>query len=111
MASNEQLQRIREVVASIPPGRVANYGQIAELAGVARGARQVARALRLSSEPLPWHRVLRSSGDIAFPRDSGLFEEQVERLSEEGVTVLGGRVNMRLFRWRPDLDEVIWGMP
>ena len=37
---------IYEVVRAIPRGKVATYGQIAELAGLARGHRIVARAMR-----------------------------------------------------------------
>ena len=50
-------------------GCVANYGQVAEIAGIPRGARQVGYALRQyagRSVDLPWHRVIQSSGKSAF---------------------------------------------
>ena len=105
--------RIRETIAAIPPGTVASYGQIAEIAGVARGARQVGYALRTlpSGHHLPWHRVLRASGHIALDPDSEGFREQRDRLRAEGVCVEAGRVDMRRFRWQPDLDELIWAPP
>jgi len=103
--------RAWQVVRSIPRGRVANYGQIAELAGAPRGARQVGRALRLAPASLPWHRVVTASGRIAFPVHSAGYRRQCARLSEEDVAVIGGRVDMRRFRWQPTLDERLWGLP
>jgi methylated-DNA-protein-cysteine methyltransferase-like protein len=103
--------RTWQVVRSIPRGRVASYGQVAELAGMPRGARQVGRALRLSPVSLPWHRVVTASGRIAFPVHSDSYRRQCARLSEEDVPVIGGRIDMRRFRWQPTLDERLWGLP
>ncbi|WP_211276929.1 MGMT family protein [Tamilnaduibacter salinus] len=47
---------------------------------------------------IPWHRVLRSDGRIAFPPGSPGFETQRERLMDEGVIVRNGRVSMRRYR-------------
>ena len=104
------MQRIRETVREIPRGRVASYGQIADIAGVPRGARQVGYALRQLPEghTLPWHRVVQASGRIAFDKDSPQFEEQRNRLMVEGVSVLSGRIDMCRYRWQPDLDELLW---
>ncbi|MEO1201787.1 MAG: MGMT family protein [Pseudomonadota bacterium] len=113
MDSETRRRRIRETIAAIPEGSVASYGQVAELAGIARGARQVAYVLRTlpSGHRLPWHRVLRSSGHIALPADSRAYRTQRDRLRDEGVRVVSGRVNMRTYRWQPDLDELIWAPP
>lgn len=100
---------IRDTVRRIPAGSVASYGQVAELAGVARGARLVGRVLAgTDGDDLPWHRVLRASGRIAFECGSPAYVEQRDRLIAEGVTLSAGRVDMRRFRWQPDLDELIW---
>ena len=106
-------QRIRETVAAIPSGCVASYGQVAELAGWPRRARFVAQALRRAPPKLqlPWHRVLRADGRIAFPRDSAPFREQRRRLRAEGVTIVGGRVNMTSYRWKPELAELLFQPP
>lgn len=103
-------RRIRETIAEIPEGSVASYGQIAEIAGIVRGARQVGYALRHlpDGHRVPWHRVLQSSGKIAFERGSPQFDEQRNRLMMEGVTVISGKVDMSKFRWQPDLDELLW---
>ena len=105
-----RMRRIWETIAEIPAGRVANYGQVAEIAGVPRGARQVGYALRHAPRDLnlPWHRVIRASGASAFSQDSRAFKTQRDRLAEEGVPMLSGKVDMQKFLWRPDLDELLW---
>ncbi len=110
MDREERARRITATVRSIPKGRVASYGQVADIAGVPRGARQVGYVLRHlpDGHGLPWHRVLRSSGEIAFPADSRGFREQVRRLRADDVPVSQGRVNMQRWQWQPDLDELIW---
>jgi len=105
-------RRIRETVAAIPLGNVASYGQLAELAGWPRRARYVARVLGDSpADTLPWHRVVRADGRIAFPLGSPGFLKQRGRLQAEGVVVLAGRVNMKQFRWQPDLSELLFQPP
>ncbi len=103
-------QRIRDTIADIPRGNVASYGQIAEIAGIPRGARQVGYALRTlpKGHKVPWHRVLQASGRIAFDPDSRQFAEQRRRLDAEDVPVVDGRVDMSRYRWQPDLDELLW---
>ncbi len=105
-----RLRRIWETIADIPRGRVANYGQVAEIAGIPRGARQVGYALRQVPDgmSLPWHRVIQASGKSAFPADSRPFRVQRERLAAEGVVMRGGKVDMQKYRWQPDLDELLW---
>jgi methylated-DNA-protein-cysteine methyltransferase-like protein len=67
----------------------------------------VARLLSENGDPkLPWHRVLRSDGRIAFPPDSAQFDEQVQRLRAEGVTVVNGRVRGR--KAAASVDEILW---
>ena len=105
-----RLRRIWATVEDIPRGRVANYGQVAVIAGIRRGARQVGYALRKlpSGSRVPWHRVVQSSGRIAFPEGSDAFNEQRKRLMMEGVTIHRGKVDMRKYRWQPELDELLW---
>jgi len=105
-----RLRRIWETIQDIPPGCVANYGQIAEVAGIPRGARQVGYALRHAPKglELPWHRVVTSSGKSAFDPNSRHFKIQRERLANEDVPVLDGKVDMNKYRWAPELDEILW---
>lgn len=110
MDRETRMRRIWETIADIPPGRVANYGQVAEIAGIPRGARQVGYALRHAptAMKLPWHRVVQSSGASAFDTGSRSYRLQRDRLADEGVKMCNGRVDMRRFRWVPDLDELLW---
>ena len=96
-------QKIWQVVAAIPEGNVASYGQVADMAGLGRQARFVGRALgRLpAGHSIPWHRVLRSNGQIAFPEGTERRQLQTEKLRLEGVEVCNGRVKMRAFQWQP----------
>ena len=104
------MRRIWEAIRDIPRGNVANYGQVAEVAGILRGARQVGYALRHAPKDLelPWHRVITSSGRSAFDPNSRAFRTQRDRLAEEGVVMLRGKVDMQKYRWQPDLDELLW---
>lgn len=101
--------RIWQTVRVIPPGRVASYGQIADLAGLPRRARLVGKALREAPQDsgVPWHRVLRADGRIAFPAGSELARRQRDRLQQEDIVVLNGRVNLKHFAWRPDLSDLL----
>lgn len=102
-------QRIWRTVSAIPEGRVASYGQIADLAGLPGRARLVGRALGEVPDDLvvPWYRVLRSDGRIAFPAGSPQAERQKQRLQEEEVVVLNNRVRLNDFGWQPDLAELL----
>ena len=105
-----RIHRIWDTIRDIPRGSVASYGQIAEIAGIPRGARQVGAALRSlpDGHDVPWHRVIQASGRIAFDKDSPQFKEQSKRLMMEDVAVIAGRVDMQKYRWEPDLDELLW---
>ncbi len=94
--------RIYQVVRRIPRGRVATYGQVADLAGLAGHARQVGYALSaLDDDRVPWHRVLNAQGRIS-PRDPGCVRQQRRLLEAEGVRLdAGDRVPLERYRWRP----------
>jgi methylated-DNA-protein-cysteine methyltransferase-like protein len=55
---NPAWAKIYAVVRTIPRGRVATYGEVAALAGIAGGHRVAARAMRCCPEGLPWQRVV-----------------------------------------------------
>ena len=89
-------------VRKIPRGRVATYGQIAELAGLEGHARQVGYALHNLPEhsDVPWHRVVNARGEIS-PRSAGDSHElQVLLLGAEGIAIdARGRIDLARFRW------------
>ena len=93
--------RVWQVVATIPEGFVATYGQVAQLAGLPRGARRVGRILGSlpAGTRLPWHRVINASGRSSLPGAAG--EEQRRRLAAEGVRFVNGRTSLSRYRWRP----------
>lgn len=94
---------ILAVVARIPRGRVASYGQIAALAGLPKQARLVGYALHHAGDTakLPWHRVVNSAGRLSFPIDSEPYRQQKTRLASEGIPLLAGRIDLRRYRWQP----------
>lgn len=85
------------MLASIPPGRLASYGQVAELAGLPKQARRVGRILSQlpAGTRLPWYRVVNASGKISFPAGSPGYQRQLEHLIDEGSGLPDGRL-----RWR-----------
>lgn len=104
------------VVRSIPVGSVTSYGDVAARAGLKGRARWVGRVLAQVEDgaALPWYRVLRADGKIAFPVGSEAFEVQRRRLLREGVAVsAGGRVSMQQHGWSvaPSLDALLWAPP
>ncbi|KZB82423.1 MGMT family protein [Amycolatopsis regifaucium] len=94
---DELHERVREVIASVPAGSVATYGDIASVSG-APSPRLVGRILGEDGHDLPWHRILRADGTPA----PHLVHEQLERLREEGVLTDGQRVDLRKYRWQRD---------
>lgn len=106
--------RIHAAIRAVPRGQVASYGEIARRAGLPGRARLVARVLSTGDVPgLPWHRILRADGRIAFPEGSAGHAEQCARLRTEGVAVERGRVRrMPVPRSVAEtLDEALWGPP
>jgi methylated-DNA-protein-cysteine methyltransferase-like protein len=102
-------ERIIQVLAAIPRGKVISYRDAALAAGLSsQGARQVARLLHSSSQKynLPWHRVIRSDGRIALDPGQGA-ELQRALLLKEGVKITSsgadapGRVDLGRFGWQP----------
>ena len=95
-----------DAVSRIPHGRLATYGQIADLIGAYGCARQVGWALRrlpLPSE-VPWHRVVNAQGRISMSLSrEGSDWIQRELLLAEGVPVdEEGRLPLKDRLWRPD---------
>ena len=96
--------RIWQVIALIPWGKVATYGDIAHHAGLAKAARRVGRALRQlpPGTKIPWHRVINSQGRLSLPEGSASQYTQRDRLEAEGVVFRANKsVDMKKFRWDP----------
>ncbi len=112
-ARQEHEAAILAVIARIPRGRVTTYGSVAARAGLARRARLVGKVLGTlpADSALPWHRVVAAAGRVALPEGSASRRRQLERLLDEGVLVVRGRIDLARYGWSTatDLDQLLWG--
>jgi methylated-DNA-protein-cysteine methyltransferase-like protein len=102
--ASDRWPRIWRLVEEIPPGRVASYGQIAELAGDRTTPRQVGYALAALPEgsDVPWQRVVNARGQVSDRSSFDGAPRQRLRLIEEGVEFdAGDRIDLDRFGWRP----------
>lgn len=107
VADSDFYERVYEVVAQIPEGRVTSYGAIARYLGVASGARMVGYALNRShGQQIPAHRVLNRLGQLTgrahFPDDT-----MRERLQQENIRFVEEfTVDMEKHFWDPsDMED------
>lgn len=106
-------ERIYAVVARIPRGRVATYGQVAALAGLPGRARQVGYALHATPPTvrIPWQRVVNAQGTISLRPGPG-GDLQAALLQAEGVDLDDrGRIELARFQWQPRSTEGRPGRP
>lgn len=99
LVTDSPSKRIYEAVKKIPKGRVATYGQVAEMAGDKKMARAVGNALHKNPDPseIPCHRVVNAKGELSGAFAFGGEREQEKRLMREGVVVTDGRVDLRKY--------------
>lgn len=93
----ELIYEILSVVEEIPKGRVASYGQIAELIGRRKNARLVGKVLGMAQYygEYPCHRVVNHAGRLV----PGWYEQR-RLLLEEGITMKDdAHVDMKKCRW------------
>lgn len=92
---------IWQVVANIPEGKVATYGQIAKIAGYTSYARFVGATLRNlpKNTELPWHRVINAQGRISFPYGSEAYKRQQSLLESEGIVFVNSKISLREYAW------------
>ena len=93
------VEAVLNAVEQIPPGRVASYGDLAELVG-SGGPRLVGRVMSTQGAGVPWWRVVRADGRPA----RGLEETALAHLRDEGAVLRGDRVDMRRSRWPASLS-------
>ncbi|MET8875262.1 MGMT family protein [Nocardia sp. NPDC004604] len=92
--TDAEVERVRALVATVPPGRVVTYGDIAAAAGLST-PRTVGWIMRTDSADLPWHRVIGAGGRPA----AHLADRQLRLLAAEGVPIRDGRVDLRTARF------------
>lgn len=88
--TDADIELVRALVAMIPAGKVATYGDVASAAGLS-SPRIVGWIMRTDSADLPWHRVIGSSGRPA----PHLATRQLELLRAEGVLAVDGKIPLR----------------
>lgn len=94
------VERILRAVELVPPGRVASYGDIADVVGT--GPRQVGRAMALWGHDLPWWRITNASGRL--PED--LLPEAAQHWRGEGIALAAHGRGCRLPDHRVDLPAL-----
>ncbi|VXA57799.1 DNA base-flipping protein [Acinetobacter proteolyticus] len=102
--TNELHRQILEVIALVPYGKVASYGQIAKLAGLPKHPRLVGYVLKHldKDSEIPWYRVINSQGRISVTRINEKGENvQQNLLEQEGIYLLNGKVSLKIFGWQP----------
>lgn len=101
--TDDYYDRVYEVVARIPRGKVSTYGAIARFLGIASGARMVGYALNNTGETnIPAHRVVNRNGELTgrshFPDDT-----MRERLQQEGVVFVDEyQIDIEAHFWDPN---------
>lgn len=100
--TNELQRQILDVVALIPFGKVATYGQIAKLAGLPKHARLVGTVLKNLDEgsQLPWHRVINSQGKVSTTNlDEHGENRQLKLLKNEDVLLENHKIKLKDYQW------------
>lgn len=105
MNSTDFYERVYEITAQIPSGKVTTYGAVASYLGVASGARMVGYALNnIGETDIPAHRVVNRNGELTgrihFPDDT-----MRERLKQEKVTFVDDyQVDIEKHFWDPNTE-------
>lgn len=102
-------QKVYEIAARIPAGKVATYGQLAKLAGSPRAARAVGMCMRNNPDSIavPCHRVVAADGELTGYAFGGV-ETKKKILMKEGVLFNGDRVSLSVSEWKevaPDQES------
>ncbi|HLZ14386.1 MAG TPA: MGMT family protein [Candidatus Saccharimonadales bacterium] len=100
--------RVYELVAQIPKGRVMTYGQIAALCGAAWAAWEVGQIAHTGPEDLPWQRVVNKNGGLAAGWPGGGHAAHAAALQADGVEILEDyRVDVNGLLWNPSQTTLL----
>jgi methylated-DNA-protein-cysteine methyltransferase related protein len=100
--------KVYELVATIPQGRVMAYGQIAAICGAAWAAWEVGQIAHTGPTELPWHRVVNKQGGLAAGWPGGGRATHAELLRAEGVEVSEDyKVDVGKLLWSPQQIQLL----
>ncbi|HEY1010711.1 MAG: MGMT family protein [Daejeonella sp.] len=106
MKDEHFFEHVWEIARQVPKGRVTSYGAIAKVLGVGNLSRMVARAIGSCGNaptPVPYHRVVSSSGHLSGDPSSARKRQQM--LEEEGLEISNLKIkNFRTVFWNPVTD-------
>lgn len=99
LVTDSPTKRIYEAVKKIPKGKVATYGQVAELAGNKKMCRAVGNALHKNPEPdsIPCYRVVNAKGELSGEFAFGGPGAQQKLLEADGIEVINGKVDLKKY--------------
>ena len=102
-------EKVYEYLRTIPSGKVVTYGQIAAHLGNPGLARAVGNALHVNPDPdrNPCFRVVNASGKLSDNFGCGGMDEQKRRLEEDGIEVIGNRVDLARYQWIENKQSLI----
>jgi len=99
--NSEFRQKVEELMAQVPAGKVTTYGDLAALAGHPYAARIVGGMAHYGNDELPWHRLVNRFGGLAAGYPGGREVQQIH-LEAEGHTCTNFVLNnFKEIRWRP----------
>ena len=106
LVTDSPSKRIYEAVKKIPRGKVATYGQVAELAGDKKMARAVGNALHRNPDPehIPCYRVVNAKGELAGAFAFGGANVQEQLLAADGIMVVDNKVD--LAKYQMNIEEL-----
>jgi methylated-DNA-protein-cysteine methyltransferase-like protein len=104
-------EEVWHLVRQVPLGKVATYGQIAQMIPPPEGVdpqeykafspRWVGSAMAACPDDVPWQRVINSQGKISQRPGA---ERQRQLLETEGIPFVKDKVDLKLYQWH-GLDQ------
>ena len=106
VVTDSPTKRIYEEVKKVPRGKVATYGDIAQMAGDRKMCRAVGNALHKNPDPdhIPCYRIVNAKGECSGSFAFGGKGIQEELLRKDGIEVVNGRVDLK--KYEVDVQEL-----
>ncbi len=94
-------EKVHKLAQKIPKGKVATYGQLAQMAGSPGAARAVGMCMKTNPDRdiTPCHRVVASDGKLTGYAFGKGVSTKKEILLKEGVGFVGDRVDLKTSQW------------